>query len=128
MLQTLYARIYALVRCIPAGQVATYGQLARYMGPPTTAQEVGEAMAALRAGQPDPPVPWQRVLNAQGKVSTGPQQQQLLVSEGVLFNARGVTDLQRFGWPGPDPDWAVAHGYTLPSPAPAVTPSQLRLL
>jgi methylated-DNA-protein-cysteine methyltransferase-like protein len=68
-------------------------------------------MAALRDGQPEPPVPWQRIINAQGKVSTGPHQQHLLEQEGVIFNARGYTDLRRFGWQGPDPVWATAHGF-----------------
>jgi methylated-DNA-protein-cysteine methyltransferase-like protein len=113
MSQTLYHRIYAVVRLIPPGRVASYGQIASLLGPPATAQQVGEAMAALRDNHPAPPVPWQRVLNAQGKVSTGPQQQHLLQQEGVVFNAKGATDLQRFGWQGPDPDWATAHGYVV---------------
>ena len=106
-------RIYDVVRQIPPGRVATYGQVATVVGPPVTAQQVGEAMAALRDEHPEPPVPWQRVINAQGKVSTGPRQQQLLEQEGVVFNAKGHTDLRRFGWPGPDPAWAEARGFAL---------------
>lgn len=114
MTDTLYERIYAVVRCIPAGYVATYGQIAMIVNAQVTAQQVGEAMAALRFDHPEPPVPWQRVINAQGKVSTGDlRQQQLLECEGIVFNARGSTDLQRFGWPGPDPAWATAHGYAV---------------
>lgn len=113
MSHMLYHRIYAVVRHIPPGRVATYGQVATVVGAPTTAREVGDAMAALRHGNPEPAVPWQRVINAQGKVSTGPRQQHLLELEGVVFNAKGVTDLQRFGWPGPDPDWAKAHGFSV---------------
>lgn len=111
MSKTLYQRVYDVVRHIPQGRVATYGQVATVVGPPVTAQKVGEAMAALRNDHPEPPVPWQRVINAQGKVSTGPRQQQLLEQEGVVFNAKGYTDLQRFGWQGPDPLWAKAHGF-----------------
>jgi methylated-DNA-protein-cysteine methyltransferase-like protein len=70
-------------------------------------------MAALRQGSPGPSIPWQRVINAQGKVSTGRRQQQLLEQEGVIFNAKGHTDLRRFGWQGPDPVWAEAHGFSL---------------
>jgi hypothetical protein len=70
-------------------------------------------MAALRDDHPDPPVPWQRVINAQGTVSTGRRQQQLLEQEGVVFNAKGSTDLRRFGWQGPDPAWAAAHGFSV---------------
>jgi methylated-DNA-protein-cysteine methyltransferase-like protein len=111
MSTTLYERIYDVVRCIPPGRIATYGQVATVVGPPVTAQEVGEAMAALRHGQPEPPVPWQRIINAQGKVSTGPHQQHLLEQEGVVFNTKGHTDLRRFGWQGPDPVWAATHGF-----------------
>jgi methylated-DNA-protein-cysteine methyltransferase related protein len=113
MSNPLYHRIYDVVRHIPHGRVATYGQVALVVGPPATAQQVGEAMAALRDDHPEPPVPWQRVINAQGKVSTGRHQQQLLEREGIVFNAKGSTDLRRFGWQGPDPAWAAAHGFSL---------------
>lgn len=113
MSDTLYRRIYEVVRHIPSGRVATYGQVAAVVGPEVTARQVGEAMAALRDGSPEPSVPWQRVINAQGKVSTGRQQQQVLEQEGVIFNTKGCTDLHRFGWQGPDPDWAAAHGFAL---------------
>src|SRR5256885_8481678 len=93
MSQTLYHRIYEVVRHIPPGRVATYGQVAVVVGPPVTARQVGDAMAALRDGSPGPSVPWQRVINAQGQVSTGRHQQQLLEQEGVVFNAKGCTDL-----------------------------------
>lgn len=111
MAETQVHRIYEVVRQIPYGRVATYGQVATVVGAPVDARVVGEAMAALREHHPQPPVPWQRVINAQGKVSTGPRQQQLLEQEGVVFNAKGHTDLKRFGWQGPDADWAAAHGF-----------------
>jgi methylated-DNA-protein-cysteine methyltransferase-like protein len=113
MSNELYLRIYAIVRQIPIGRVATYGQVASVVGPSVTARQVGDAMAALRDGSPGPSVPWQRIINAQGKVSTGRRQQQLLEGEGVVFNAEGRIDLQRFGWQGPDPAWAEAHGFSL---------------
>ena len=113
MSEILYHRIYEVVRQIPPGQVATYGQVATVVGPPVTARQVGDAMAALRHDHPDPPVPWQRVINAQGTVSTGRRQQHLLAQEGVAFTAKGVTDLRRFGWQGPDPAWAAAHGFSV---------------
>lgn len=106
-----YHRIYAVVRQIPYGIVATYGQVAEVVGPPLTARDVGEAMAALRHHHPDLPVPWQRVINAQGRVSTGVRQQSMLEQEGVVFNAKGTTDLRRFGWQGPEPGWAQTHGF-----------------
>ena len=111
MSNTLYHRIYEVVRHIPHGRVATYRQVALVVGPPVTAQQVGDAMAALRDAHPGLSVPWQRVINAQGKVSKGPHQQHLLEHEGVVFNAKGYTDLRRFGWQGPDPAWAAANGF-----------------
>jgi methylated-DNA-protein-cysteine methyltransferase related protein len=122
MANPLYHRIYEVVRYIPHGRVATYGQVALVVGPPVTAQQVGEAMAALRDDHPEPPVPWQRVINAQGKVSTGRHQQQLLEQEGIVFNTKGSTDLRRFGWQGPDPAWAAAHGFALLSHGAADEP------
>ena len=114
--EELYERVYTIVRLIPPGRVATYGQVAAVVGPPCDAREVGGAMAALRYQRVDPPVPWQRVINTQGKVSTrGLGQQHLLEGEGVVFDEKGRTDLSRFGWEGPDEKWAEANGfYALP--------------
>jgi methylated-DNA-protein-cysteine methyltransferase-like protein len=52
-----YPRVYDVFRQIPYGQVATYGQVAEVVGPPLTAQDIGDAMAALRHHHPDPPPP-----------------------------------------------------------------------
>ncbi|HET7631696.1 MAG TPA: methylated-DNA--[protein]-cysteine S-methyltransferase [Gemmatimonadaceae bacterium] len=100
-----YARIYAVVKKIPRGRVATYGQVARLAGLPGHARQVGYAMAALQAGVR---VPWHRVINAQGKVSprragpgAGVRQRQLLEREGVVFSPSGVVSLADFGWNPP---------------------------
>jgi len=99
----LYPRIYALVRQVPAGRVTTYGRLAGLVG--TTARTVGFAMAALPAGHD---VPWQRVINSQGKVSPRADgdgkliQRLLLEAEGVRFDDRERVDLAEFGWEFPD--------------------------
>jgi len=96
-----YRRIYAVVRRIPRGRVASYGQVATLAGLGGHARQVGYAMHALDAGDD---VPWHRVLNAQGRVSArsdpgGDQiQRQLLEREGVRFDAVGRVDLARFGW------------------------------
>ncbi|MBM3133937.1 MAG: 6-O-methylguanine DNA methyltransferase [Chloroflexi bacterium] len=129
MEEGLYERIYEVIRQIPRGRVATYGQIAALVGPPCGGRTVGYALAALGRRLDGPPVPWQRVINAQGKVSTGPNQQRLLEEEGVVFDEAGRTDLQRFGWPGPDPAWAAAHGCGAPPPAepPGAESPQLRL-
>jgi methylated-DNA-protein-cysteine methyltransferase-like protein len=95
----LYGRIYTLVRQIPPGRVTTYGGIARQVG--STARTVGFAMAALPAGHD---LPWQRVINSQGKVSPRRNgdgdliQRLLLEGEGVQFDAQGRVDLGRYGW------------------------------
>jgi methylated-DNA-protein-cysteine methyltransferase-like protein len=96
-----YQRIYAVVRRIPPGKVATYGQVARLARLPGRARQVGYAMHALPAGTR---VPWQRVVNAQGKVSRrrvpGAEltQRMLLIREGVRFGGAGRISLARYGW------------------------------
>ncbi len=97
---TSYQRIYDVVRRIPEGRVATYGQVAAEAGLPGHARQVGYALHALD----DESVPWQRVINAQGRVSPRAEpgwegfQRHLLESEGVAFSDRGVIDLKRFRW------------------------------
>lgn len=112
--QAFYAQVWQVVRQIPAGRVAAYGQIAALVLPPqgVSAEEyrawgarwVGGAMAACPQD-----VPWQRVLNAQGKISLpeqrgGLKQRQLLEAEGVSFDEKGRVDLRRFGWAPPLPD------------------------
>ncbi len=103
---SVYARIYDIVRQIPRGRVATYGQIAAIEGH-CSARMVGYAMAALE--QDD--VPWQRVINGQGRVSErsgggGTARQRLkLMEEGVRFDGRGRVDFESFGWDGPDFGW-----------------------
>lgn len=94
-----YHAIYATVRRIPPGRVASYGQVARVAGLGAAARQVGYALHALPAGSG---VPWHRVLNAKGAISLrnhhGITQRLLLAGEGVRFNARARVDLARFGW------------------------------
>lgn len=117
-----YERIYAVVRQIPSGKVATYGQIAAIVGG-CTARMVGYAMAALPFGVD---VPWQRVINVQGKISPrgagdgGLQQRQLLEAEGVNFDAAGRVDFSQVGWQGPDWEWLDQNGFN-PAPLPWVT-------
>lgn len=100
----LYDLIYAIVRQVPRGKVATYGQVARIAGR-CSAQMVGFALAALKASD-EQAVPWQRVINAQGRISPhgfgmGTQVQRVLLEEeGVIFDLEGNIDLQQFGWDG----------------------------
>jgi methylated-DNA-protein-cysteine methyltransferase related protein len=96
-----YARIYAVVRRIPRGRVATYGQVATLAGLPGHARQVGYALHALPAGTA---VPWHRVINAAGAVSLrawpGDEltQRQLLEEEGVGFDLRGRVRLESVRW------------------------------
>lgn len=98
--ESSYQRIYAVVRRVPKGRVATYGQVARLAGLPGHARQVGYALHALRASTS---VPWQRIVNAAGAISVrasgaGITQRVLLEREGVRFDARGRVPLARFGW------------------------------
>ena len=101
-----YARIYAVVRRIPRGRVATYGQVARLAGLPGHARQVGYALHAMATAKP---VPWHRVINARGEISrrshpgsdeagSDEAQRQFLEVEGVVFDARGRVDLVRYQW------------------------------
>jgi methylated-DNA-protein-cysteine methyltransferase related protein len=93
------ARVFELVRRIPAGRVMTYGQLAELLGEGYTARTVGFVMHTA-----DDADPWHRVINAQGACSTGrvllppDKQQRMLEAEGVVFNERGRCDLGRYRW------------------------------
>jgi len=96
-----YRRIYRVVRRIPRGRVATYGQIAWLAGIPRQARQVGYALSSLPRGSE---VPWQRVINAKGEVSERSSpgheglQRAALESEGVVFDARGRVDLARYQW------------------------------
>jgi methylated-DNA-protein-cysteine methyltransferase-like protein len=96
-----YARIYAVVRRIPRGRVATYGQIAELAGLPGHARQVGYALHALPDGTA---VPWHRVLNARGALSLrrspgGEIAQRLLLErEGVRFDAGARVALERVRW------------------------------
>jgi len=96
-----YERIYAVVCRIPSGKVSTYGTVARLAGFPGRARQVGYALHAL---SDEKDVPWQRVVNARGQISLGPEvglnslQRQMLEAEGVFFDGRGCINLDEFGW------------------------------
>lgn len=106
--QTYYEQVWNLVRQIPRGKVASYGQIALMIPPPVdvdfdsykafSPRWVGGAMAAC----PDD-VPWQRVINSQGKISERPgaeRQRTLLEEEGVMF-VKNTIDMKNYGWRGP---------------------------
>lgn len=94
-----YAAIYRIVREIPRGRVATYGQVALLAGLDGRARQVGYALHALPPGTS---VPWQRVVNARGEIprdnEAGARQRIILEGEGVEFEANGAVNLKRYQW------------------------------
>ena len=107
--QHYYEQVWALVRQIPRGRVATYGQITKMLPQPEGASEedyqmsaarwVGMAMSACPGD-----VPWQRVINSQGKISfraEAAKQKELLQAEGILF-LKDRLDLQEYQWHGPE--------------------------
>ena len=107
--QQFNERVWQLVRQVPRGKVATYGQIALMLPAPNGvdletykaygARWVGGAMAVCPED-----VPWQRVINSQGKISERPgaeKQRQLLEGEGIEF-VKDKADLKKYGWHGLD--------------------------
>jgi methylated-DNA-protein-cysteine methyltransferase-like protein len=130
-------KVWEIVRQIPNGKVATYGQIAGMIPPPQGfnlkeydafgARWVGGAMAACPQD-----VPWQRVINSQGKISLrkeGDQnvQHELLEAEGVIFDMQDKVDLKIYRWPGPPVEWLKAHGLALPPEADKPRQIQMKL-
>jgi methylated-DNA-protein-cysteine methyltransferase related protein len=95
----LHQRIHETVSRIPRGRVATYGQVARLAGLGGQARLVGYALHALPAHTS---LPWQRVVNAQGGISTRADhaalQRRLLEREGIRFDSHGRLSLATFQW------------------------------
>lgn len=106
--QAYYEQVWNVVRQVPPGKVVTYGQIAQMLPPPLGVEPqeykaigprwAGAAMAAC----PDD-VPWQRVVNSQGKISERPgaqRQRQLLAEEGIVFSKERI-NLNVYQWRGP---------------------------
>ena len=93
-------RVYQIVRRIPRGRVMTYGQIAYMLGEGYTPRTVGFVMH----GADENKTPWQRVINSQGRCSTGgivlpvDKQQRMLEKEKVKFDAGGRCDLEKYLW------------------------------
>jgi len=97
----LYRAIWAVVKRIPRGKVATYGKVAELAGLPGGARVAGAAMRGAKG------LPWQRVMGKRGPRRAGIAildpvgaaiQRRLLEAEGVELTDRGLIDLTRYGW------------------------------
>jgi methylated-DNA-protein-cysteine methyltransferase related protein len=92
--------VVSVVQSIPAGRVATYGQVAALAGEPRAARQVVRALHTLTDARR---LPWHRVINAKGRIAL-PRgqgydlQRKLLKAEGVKFGPDDTIDLARFGW------------------------------
>ena len=102
-----YRQVYAVVRRIPRGRVSSYGRIAHMLGRPHGARAVGYALNALgnkRASEQ--PVPWHRVINHVGRISTpdmdggASRQKELLQAEGVVVSDDLRVDLRVYLWEG----------------------------
>ncbi|MBN1478948.1 MGMT family protein [candidate division KSB1 bacterium] len=100
----LFEKVWTIVTHVPEGQVVTYGQIAVLLGNPRAARTVGWALHST----PDLlDIPWHRVINSAGRISTDcgehspTVQRQLLEQEGIVFDARDRVDLDRFQWRPP---------------------------
>lgn len=125
--EILKLRIYEVVSAVPSGKVSTYGDIATIVGGGIDAWTIGQALNQVPKDH-EQEIPWQRIVNAQGGISTkGLLQRNLLEDEGVEFNDQGKIELRRFRWSGPSAEWAAENGYqTLPPDEPE--PEQLSLL
>jgi methylated-DNA-protein-cysteine methyltransferase-like protein len=106
-LKRLYKQLYGVIRKIPKGRVATYGQVAELAGIPGGARI---AAASLKVSKPSDGLPWQRVIGkaskTRGRIAIHDPvgaaiQRQLLEGEGVTINDTGLVDLTVFAWGAP---------------------------
>ena len=104
-----YEQVYAVVRCIPRGQVTSYGRIAKMLGAPNAARAVGYALRALKDKQEESSygdIPWQRVVNSQGRISIvnreygAKLQAEILREEGVEVSEDLWINFDHFLWPG----------------------------
>ncbi|ASI35011.1 MULTISPECIES: MGMT family protein [unclassified Exiguobacterium] len=78
--------VVTIIRAIPAGRVATYGQIARLAGNPRAARQVVRILHSMSQAER---LPWHRVVNAKGEISQGIEQQLALEAEGIVFQSDG---------------------------------------
>ncbi len=117
---SFFEQVYAVVRLVPRGKVATYGQIASMLEHPRAARTVGWALHGL-PDQLEPKVPWHRVINVHGRISNssgrhGGAEEQLrrLRKEGIKFDRSGRCDLRKYLW-NPPPKLYIYRPATSPS-------------
>jgi len=98
---SFHQRVIEVIKKIPRGKVATYGQIAAYAGNPRGARQV---VRALHSSSRKHNLPWHRVVNSKGRISLRPgdgyeKQKALLKEEGITFDQRDTIDLERYLWP-----------------------------
>lgn len=107
--KNFYEQVYEVVRRIPRGQVTSYGRIAAMLGTPKAARAVGYALRALKDKGGDPAyadIPWQRVVNSQGRISIvnrefgAKLQARLLREEGIIVSEDLRINLEKYLWPG----------------------------
>ena len=107
-MKTRHEQIWSVIRQVPRGRVATYGQISTEVLAQIPADQRGRCTArlvgyALHGLPPNSQVPWHRVINSQGRISFPPRsapyqrQRKKLEAEGVVF-MRGRVNLARYGW------------------------------
>lgn len=110
--------VFAVTALVPAGKVATYGQIATFVVSPRHGRAVGSALRHLSRERSEM-VPWQRVINAGGRIShrgdveRPVEQRRRLEREGIVFIGDRV-DLRVFGWSGPPDEWDPPFEYPFP--------------
>ncbi len=98
--KSFYQRVVNIIKSIPEGRVATYGQIAQYAGSPRAARQVAYI---LHASSGKENLPWHRVVNSKGGISLKPRrgfelQKQLLEREGIIFDEEDHIDLKKYAW------------------------------
>ncbi len=99
-----FGKVYQVLALVPPGKVVSYGQIAAWLGDPRAARTVGWALHSLPEGHD---LPWHRVINAQGRITTScmghtsHRQRDLLEAEGIAFGLDGRVEMDRYRWAGP---------------------------
>lgn len=98
--ESFYERVIEIIKSIPSGKVATYGEIADYAGNRRAARQVSYI---LNSSWEKHKLPWYRVINSKGGISLNPNrgyelQKKLLKKEGIIFDENDRIDLKRFQW------------------------------